>query len=74
MKEINDKDKSKKELISELNSLRQRVAVLEQHEPELQKKITKLAESCAKYQMIADGTFDWEFWLSPSAELNSSRR
>lgn len=69
MKEISDKDKSKKELISELNSLRQRVAVLEQQERELQRKIANLTESCTKYQTIADGTFDWEFWLSPSAEF-----
>ncbi len=66
---VNDKEKTKKELINELNSLRQSIITLEQHQHELKKKIAELTESCSKYQMIADGTFDWEFWLSPAAEF-----
>ncbi|MEN6624427.1 MAG: PAS domain-containing protein [Smithella sp.] len=66
---IEDKDKTKKELINELDSLRQKVAELEKRDHDLRKKIGEITESCNKYQMIADGTFDWEFWLSPGAEF-----
>jgi PAS domain S-box-containing protein len=66
---IDDKEKTKKELINELNSLRQKVAEFEHHNHDLKKKIIEITESCTKYQMIADGTFDWEFWLSPAAEF-----
>lgn len=66
---VDDKEKSKKDLINELNSLRQKTAMMEQHERELKKKIKELNDTCTKYKLIADGTFDWEFWLSPGAEF-----
>lgn len=41
---------------------------LETKVQELEKNIKVLIESREKYQLIADFTYDWEYWLSPKGE------
>lgn len=64
-----DKHKTKKEMICELECLRERITELQQREHEFKATIAVLQDSINKYRTIADGTYDWEFWLSPGGEF-----
>jgi len=66
---MTDKEKSKKQLIQELHESRERVSALEELNQELTRRIDNLIRAEAKYRLVADNTYDWEFWLSPSAEF-----
>lgn len=64
-----DKHKTKKEMIRELEFLRERITELQQREHEFKAIIAALQNGINKYRTIADGTYDWEFWLSPGGEF-----
>lgn len=70
MNTIKDKNKTKKEMIRELEYLREQVSDLQQRENESRAIIESLQGDVAKYRTIADGTYDWEFWLSPGGEFS----
>ena len=66
---MTDKEKSKKQLIAELTEARQQVATLEDSISNLKEQLRNLEKSESMYRTVADNTFDWEFWLSPSADF-----
>ncbi len=53
---MNDSQKSKVQLIKELNEARNRTSELEQSEK-------ALSENEEKFKTVADFTYDWEFWI-----------
>lgn len=69
MMTLKDRVKTKKEMIQELEHLRNQVLELRKSEREFKEKIDELSGKVFKYRTIADGTYDWEFWLSPAAEF-----
>ncbi|MDQ5985163.1 MAG: hypothetical protein CSYNP_00868 [Syntrophus sp. SKADARSKE-3] len=66
---MTDKEKSKKQLIHEYAEAKAHLAALEKTNEELKSRNKSLVQSEAKYRLIADHTYDWEFWLSPAAEF-----
>ena len=66
---MTDKEKNKKQLMSELAQSRLRIAALEQAVSELQNRLRDVERSESKFRTVAEHTYDWEFWLSPGAEF-----
>lgn len=62
-------NRSKKQLSQELVRLRQVVSDLEKSQRNLQQAATALKQDAQKCRVIADNTYDWEFWLSPDAQF-----
>lgn len=62
-------NKNKKQLSQELARLSQEIIYLKEEERKLRQleKISK--KEAQKYRVIADNTYDWEFWLSPDAQF-----
>jgi PAS domain S-box-containing protein len=59
-----------------INRVRERAALLEENniyrehlEELVHQRTTQLKEAARKYQIVADNTYDWEFWISPSGEF-----
>ncbi len=63
------KDKTKKQLAQELTTLRQVVSDLEKSESNLRQMEATSRQSAQKYRVIADNTYDWEFWIGPDAQF-----
>lgn len=58
---MGDKNRTKAELIKELAELRHRVAALEQTEEALR-------QSEQRFRLVADFTYDWEYWIAPGGD------
>ena len=64
---MNQKEKSKKRLIDELVVMLQRIQSMEKSITELKNENKSLWESMKIYRVVADNSFNWEFWLNPAA-------
>lgn len=62
-------NKTKKQLSQELTRLRQAINDMEKSEDNLRQMEMKSKREAQKYRVIADNTYDWEFWLSPDAQF-----
>jgi len=62
---MNDKDKTREELLAELESLRQQVAALEDLQHQLKLREEELHRSEDRFRTFADSTYDWETWRAP---------
>ena len=58
-------DKTKEQLIDEIEKLRQKIAELELSQEHRERAEKALRESEELFRMVADFTYDWEYWLSP---------
>ena len=63
------KDISKKQLGQEVTALRRTVEELEKTASELGQAEAASRRAAEKYRVIADNTYDWEFWLGPDAQF-----
>lgn len=68
-RQMNDKDKSKRQLIGALSELRQQVAALEKVNADLHVTMRRLERAEATYRRVADNSPGWEFWLSPESDF-----
>jgi PAS domain S-box-containing protein len=66
---VTDTDKTQEQLIQELETLRAQVAELEQVEAERQRVEEALRAAEAKFRIVADNTYDWEFWINPQSQF-----
>ena len=66
---MTDKEKSKKQLIQELTEMRERLVAAEQLAESLRQRGDRLVRSEMVHRIVADNTYDWEFWLGPAAEF-----
>lgn len=60
---MDNKDKSRDQLLDELTQLRQRVKDMEKMKTEAGQSMIALRESETKFRMLADSTYDWAYWL-----------
>lgn len=60
---MNDRDKTRKQLLDELVELRERVSRLESEEIGRREAENALRESEERHRTVADLTYDWEYWL-----------
>ena len=58
-------DRLKEELLTEMKELRQRIAELEISQEHLKQAEKELREREELFRLVADFTYDWEYWLSP---------
>jgi len=74
---MNNENKSKKQLVTDLEETSRRVSELEESDTKLKHAEKTLGEIEQKFQLLVDHTFDWEYWidkngnyiyLSPSCE------
>jgi PAS domain S-box-containing protein len=63
------KDKTKKELAQEVMRLRKAVQELETWENTLAQMEASSRKAAERYLIVADNTYDWEFWLGPDAQF-----
>lgn len=63
------KDLSKKQLVQEVSTLRRAMEGLEKAAGELAQRESVSLRAAEKYRIIADNTYDWEFWLGPDAQF-----
>jgi len=63
------KDLSKRQLVQEVSTLRRAVEELETTAGELGQREAASSRAAEKYRIIADNTYDWEFWLGPDAQF-----
>ena len=61
-------DKTKEQLVQEMKKLRQRIAELEVSQEHRKQAEKALRESEELFRMVADFTYDWEYWLSPDGK------
>ena len=61
-------DKTKEQLIDEIEKLRQRIAQLELSQEHGERAEKALGDSEELFRMMADFTYDWEYWLSPDGK------
>jgi PAS domain S-box-containing protein len=61
-------DKTKEQLIDEIKELRQKIAELELSQEHREQAEKALRESEELFRMVADFTYDWEYWLSPDGK------
>lgn len=66
---MKDTDRTPEQLIQELEMLRARMTELEQVEAERKRAEAALRSAEAKYRIVADNTYDWEFWISPQGQF-----
>jgi len=62
---MNAKDKTKEELLAELDTLRRQVAELEVLQEQLKSREEDLRRSEERFRTFADSTYDWETWQGP---------
>jgi PAS domain S-box-containing protein len=62
---MRDKDKTKEDLLAELESLRRQVAALEDLQHQLKSREEDLLRSEERFRTFADSTYDWETWRAP---------
>ena len=58
------KDITKKQLVQEVSTLRRTVEELEKAAGDLEQVEAASKRAAEKYRVIADNTYDWEFWIS----------
>ncbi|HNS53420.1 MAG TPA: PAS domain-containing protein [Syntrophales bacterium] len=63
------KDLSKKQLVQEVSTLRRAMGELEKTAGELVQRESASRRAAERYRIIADNTYDWEFWLGPDAQF-----
>lgn len=63
------KNKTKKELAQEVTMLRKTVQELETWENTLGQMEASSRNEAERYRVVADNTYDWEFWLGPDAQF-----
>jgi PAS domain S-box-containing protein len=66
---MSDADKTREQLLSELQELKAQVAFLKEMEAKSKGIAEALRESEKKYRIVADNTYDWSFWLSPNGDF-----
>lgn len=62
---MNAKDKTREELLAELETLRRQVAELEVLQRQLKSREEDLRRSEERFRTFADSTYDWETWRGP---------
>ena len=62
-------NKSKKEMMQEISRLTSEVGNLEAAVDKLRRTEKLLTEEARNYRVVADNTYDWEFWLGPDAQF-----
>ncbi len=63
------KDLTKKELLHEVKRLGKALEAAETEARRLREGEMVAARAAQKYRIIADNTYDWEFWLGPDAQF-----
>ena len=66
---MKDQSKTKTQLIEELEALRKQVANLKRVETKHKRAEEAFRESEEKFRMVADFTYDWEYWLKPDGNF-----
>ena len=66
---MQDSDKSKEQLIGELNDLRLQIDKFKSSEAKFLYTEKALEESELKFRTVADFTYDWEYWVAPDGNL-----
>jgi PAS domain S-box-containing protein len=61
-------DKSKEQLIDEIKELRERLAELELSQERRKQAEKALQEGEELFRLVADFTYDWEYWLAPDGK------
>ncbi|MBN1427527.1 MAG: PAS domain S-box protein [Anaerolineae bacterium] len=64
---MGDEKKTKAQLVRELNTLRRRIVELEQRESAQAEAL--LHDDEERYRMIAEYTYDWEYWRAPGGKI-----
>ncbi|MGE5842467.1 MAG: ATP-binding protein [Deltaproteobacteria bacterium] len=62
---MREKDKTKEELLAELEAMRRQVAELEDLQHQLKSREEDLRRSEERFRTFADSTYDWETWRAP---------
>jgi PAS domain S-box-containing protein len=65
---MKDKDKTKEELLAELETLTRQVAELEVLQNQVKSREEDLRRSEERFRTFADCTYDWETWRSPDGK------
>jgi PAS domain S-box-containing protein len=65
---MKDKDKTKEELLFELETLRRQVAELEDLQNRIKAREEDLRRSEERFRTLADSTYDWETWRAPDGK------
>ncbi len=62
---MNEKDKTREQLLAELDTLRRQVADLRILQDQLKSREEELRRSEERFRTFADSTYDWETWRAP---------
>jgi PAS domain S-box-containing protein len=65
---MKDKDKTKEQLLAELETLRRQVAELQDLQNQLKSREEDLRRSEERFRTFADSTYDWETWRAPDGK------
>jgi len=65
---MKDQDKTKEELLSEVETLRRQVAELEDLQNRIKSREEDLRRSEERFHTLADSTYDWETWRAPDGK------
>jgi PAS domain S-box-containing protein len=65
---MKEKDKTKEELLAELEALRQQMAELEDLQNRIRSREEDLRRSEERFRTLADSTYDWETWRAPDGK------
>ena len=65
---MKDEDKTKEELLAELETLRRQVAELEGLQERIKSREEDLRRSEERFRTLADSTYDWESWRAPDGK------
>jgi len=65
---MNNENKSKKQLVTDLEETSRRVSELEESDTKLKHAEKTLEEVEQKLQLLVDHTFDWEYWIDHNGE------
>ena len=67
-KQMKNKDKTKEQLLEEIKELRQRIGEFELSQEHRKQAKKALRESEELFRLVADFTYDWEYWLAPDGK------
>jgi len=65
---MKDQDKTKEELLAEVETLRHQVAELEDLQNRIKSREEDLRRSEERFHTLADSTYDWETWRAPDGK------